>query len=350
MGILLNVENLNVGYDKESGYNEIINNVSIQIRENSRVGIIGESGSGKTQIVHSILGLLNGTPGIKSGHIEFQGKQLLNSNEADEKTWRRHYANHCSKIRGNDISIIFQDARASLIPYQTIEEQIIETWGFLDLKGGKQRAIEKASLTLQILNLNGINRVLKSYPNQLSGGECQRVYIMLALLGDPDLLIADEPTSSLDDANAIKLLDHLNEICISKGISLLLISHEIDDVIRYTDTIYVLYDGHIVEAFDTSHKKSLGQEKYPFHPYTKTLLQLADEKLDYFSIEDPVTSIILDNDDGGILEKEKVGCPYYNQCGLRKSLSKDSQNKCLTKKPTLRRISTKNKAACWYVD
>jgi len=346
--MLLHVENLDVEYEKSAGFKKILDNISLQIGRYSRVGIIGESGSGKTQFVHSILGLLNGSPGVTSGKIVFRGKELLNTDSGDEKTWRESYVQNSTSVRGNDISIIFQDAKASLIPYQTINEQIIETWKFLDLKGGEKEAIEKASTTLRALNLNDIDRVLKSYPDQMSGGECQRVYIMLALLGDPLLLIADEPISSLDDANARTLLNHLNDLCTNRGISLLLISHEIEDIIRFTDYVYVMYNGSIMEAFVISDSDVMVSTSKSNHPYTKTLLKVANGKFGFMQNEQSISSCVEQNKD--TLKNEFKGCPYYYYCGLRKELSGDSQNKCLDEKPALHEVSKNNKVACWHVD
>jgi len=140
----------------------------------------------------------------------------------------------------------------------------------------------------------------------------------------------------------------LNELCIKKEISLLLISHELKDVIRYTDDIYVLYKGNIMEVTNTSHAAISAKTSGSIHPYTKNLLQVADGNFGFMQIQESFSSHLDRTDD--TLKNESKGCPYYNYCGLRKSLSEASQNKCLNEKPALRKISKNNKIACWHVD
>jgi len=341
MSTKIEIKDLNVGFHSDGQTKQVLHQVSLIVPENKKIGIIGESGSGKTQTVLSILGLISGEPGVISGKIKYRDNFILDTSANSKKQWKRIYGEKTQLLRGHEISIIFQDAKASLIPYRTIEEQAIETWK--DLNGNQSRLeiIENARSLLEEMNLSDPERVLRSYPNQLSGGESQRAYIMLALLGSPSLLIADEPTSSLDRENADNLLNIIKKLCSDKKISLLLISHDLRDVIEHTDQIYVLFDGHVLEQFSPKNRT-------PTHPYTKFLMSMVDGELIKELKADPdsdnsVTNLVQNGN-----MNEKYACPYYKFCSLSRTLSTKEQQKCKNEKPSLEMFSDNNKSACWH--
>lgn len=344
----LEIKDLNVEFNSLGETKQVLHDISIRVCRNRKIGIIGESGSGKTQTVLSILGLIEGKPGVVSGNIQFKNRSILNSNELNCKDWKEFYENRTQQIRGHEASIIFQDAKASLIPYQTIEEQAIETWKALNGNDAVSTIVEKAALLLKEMKLSDTERVLKSYPNQLSGGECQRAYIMLALLGSPSLLIADEPTSSLDRKNADILLKMINNLCDLKDISLILISHDLRDVIENTDYVYVFFNGNVIEEFSIESYSSDNGSTTPSHPYSKFLLSMADGRLIKQLKNDPKSVPLFENGAKNNFEDKSTGCPYYNYCELRKSQSEEKQRKCMIEKPRLRTYLNENKSACWY--
>ena len=246
-----------------------------------------------------------------------------------------------AEVRGREISIIYQDAKASLIPYMTIEDHAIETWKKLNRETPYNR--DKIETLLEELHFDDPLRVLKSYPNQLSGGECQRAYIMLALLGSPELIIADEPTSSLDPYTASKFTDLLIEISGKFNVSLILISHSLAEVMKVTEHIYVMYKGFVIEELEVS---ALRNGEPPKHPYAKYLFSMATgdafEKLrdgDNDIVGKPAKSR------SGLKNTEHKGCIYWKGCALKNQLNGELQTKCNTVNPEIGSI--KSKVACW---
>lgn len=253
---LLQVRDLSVAFDTEAGESRVVRNVSFDIAKGETVALVGESGSGKSVTALSILQLLP-YPLARhpSGSILFRGEELLG---APEPVLRR--------VRGDRISMIFQEPMTSLNPLHTIEKQINET---LFVHKGMSRAAARAR-TLELLNLVGLpdaaNR-LDAYPHQLSGGQRQRVMIAMALANEPDLLIADEPTTALDVTIQAQILKLLKDLQQRFGMALLLITHDLGIVRRVADRVCVMNAGEIVEQGRT---EEVFQR--PQHAYTKRLL------------------------------------------------------------------------------
>src|SRR5471030_2408362 len=221
---LLDVRDLSVAFHQPSGTSIAVDHVSFAIRRGECVALVGESGSGKSVSALSVLKLLPyPTASHPSGSIRFQGRELLTLPEREIR-----------KIRGNDISIIFQEPMTSLNPLHTIESQISE---ILQLHSGIRGAMARAR-TLELLTQVGIPEPetrLKSYPHQLSGGQRQRVMIAMALANEPDLLIADEPTTALDVTVQAQILKLLKSLQQRFGIALLLITHDLGVVRKMAD-------------------------------------------------------------------------------------------------------------------
>lgn len=334
---LLAVENLHISYNGSEAPVEVLHGIQLNIMAGSSVGIVGESGSGKSQTALSIVRLIEGKPGITEGEIRFKERALT---ELTEK--------QLNQVRGHEIAIIFQDAKASLIPYMTIHEQVLDTHKSLSEGRGTGEMIRFARELLKKMNFQDPGRVLNSYPNQLSGGECQRAYVMLTLLGKPSLLIADEPSSSLDPVTSSQMLDLIQSLCKDLNITLILISHDLSEIARVTDYIYVMYDGHIVEEFPTSWLHDENHE--PVHPYSRFLFSMF--KGEAFAslrgqtsgenVKPVAEESVSENPGSG-------GCVYSSRCRLKTKLPSDLQKICRAEHPELMPTKEPAKAACWGI-
>jgi microcin C transport system ATP-binding protein len=276
---LLAVRDLSVAFHQQSGTSVAVNRISFEIKSGECVALVGESGSGKSVSALSILKLLPyPAASHPSGSIRFKGREILPLSE-----------NEIREIRGNDISIIFQEPMTSLNPLHTIEAQIGE---ILKLHGNVSTSAARAR-TLELLRQVGIPEPetrLGSYPHQLSGGQRQRVMIAMALANEPDLLIADEPTTALDVTVQAQILALLADIRARLGMSLLFITHDLGIVRRIADTVCVMNGGKIVEQ--GSVEKVFNA---PQHPYTKALLA-AEPKPDPAPPQ-PNAPIVMSTDD-----------------------------------------------------
>src|SRR3954464_4000743 len=259
----LDVRDLSVAFHQPSGSSIAVDRISFEIKRGECVALVGESGSGKSVSALSILKLLPyPTASHPTGAIRFKGRELLSLREHEIRD-----------IRGNDISIIFQEPMTSLNPLHTIEAQIGE---ILQLHSGIRGAAARAR-TLELLTQVGIPEPqtrLGSYPHQLSGGQRQRVMIAMALANEPDLLIADEPTTALDVTVQAQILALLADIRARLGMSLLFITHDLGIVRRIADVVCVMKSGEIVEQGPVEQVFTA-----PHHPYTKALLA-AEPKVD----------------------------------------------------------------------
>src|ERR1700756_5625686 len=253
---LLAVRDLSVAFHQQSGSTLAVDRVSFEIKRGECVALVGESGSGKSVSALSILRLLPyPTASHPSGSIHFRGRELLELSEREIRG-----------IRGNDISIIFQEPMTSLNPLHTIESQIGE---ILQLHSGISGQMARAR-TLELLTQVGIPEPetrLASYPHQLSGGQRQRVMIAMALANEPDLLIADEPTTALDVTVQAQILKLLKDLQKRLNMSLLFITHDLGIVRKIAQRVCVMKDGKIVERGDVERVFNK-----PQHPYTKALL------------------------------------------------------------------------------
>src|SRR3979411_2204912 len=253
---LLDVRDLSVAFHQPSGTSVAVHHISFEIKRGECVALRGESGSGKSVSALSILKLLPyPTASHPSGSIRFKGRVLLDLPEREMRG-----------IRGNDISIIFQEPMTSLNPLHTIESQIGE---ILSLHSGISGPMARAR-TLELLTQVGIPEPetrLKSYPHQLSGGQRQRVMIAMALANEPDLLIADEPTTALGVSVQAQILSLLKELQRRLGMAMLFITHDLGIVRKLADTVCVMKEGKIVEQGPVERVYNT-----PEHPYTRALL------------------------------------------------------------------------------
>ncbi len=254
MSRLLDVENLAVTFRQDGNETHAVRGVSFHVEKGETVAIVGESGSGKSVSALSTVQLLPDSATV-TGRIEYDGADMINASEAELR-----------RVRGNDISFIFQEPMTSLNPLHTLEKQIVES---LQLHQGLtgQAARDRVVELLEKVGIHDPRSRLASYPHQLSGGQRQRVMIAMALANGPELLIADEPTTALDVTIQAQILDLLAELKETENMGLLFITHDLGVVRKIADRVYVMQQGEIVEEGPTAQIFDT-----PAHPYTKMLL------------------------------------------------------------------------------
>ncbi|CAH0524316.1 dipeptide ABC transporter ATP-binding protein [Vibrio hippocampi] len=267
---LLEVKNLRIEYPSRHGVHAAVKSLSFSIERGEIVGVVGESGAGKSTVGNGVSDLLSPPGTIAAGEVFLDGEKISGlSPEA------------MRKVRGSKIGFIFQDPMTSLNPLFTVEQQLKETI-HANMKVSDEQAYERA---LHLMNQVGIpqpeNR-LKQYPHQFSGGMRQRVVIAIALAGEPDLIIADEPTTALDVSIQDQILGLIRELCVKNNVGCMLVTHDMGVVSNVTDRVAVMYRGDLVEFGPTA--KVLGE---PDHPYTRSLISAvprSDMKLDRFPL------------------------------------------------------------------
>ncbi len=313
MAPLLEVKNLFIKFPLSDRVVNAVRGVSFTIEEGQTLGLVGESGCGKSVTAFSILNLLSSPGIISSGEIIYKGKNLVN---LDEKEMR--------KIRGSEIAMIFQEPSSSLNPVYTVGSQITESLihtGNYNKKAAKEYANE-------LLNKVGISQnKFNSYPHELSGGMKQRVMIAIALSLSPSLLIADEPTTALDVTIQAQILDLLIKLQDKNGLSLLFITHDLGVVSNMADDIAIMYAGEIVE-----NGNSREVFNSPKHPYTKGLF----DAIPKFGSGDRLKPI---PGNVPVITGTPEGCVFYDRCSF-------SDESCLRGKIKLREYNSKHLVRC----
>jgi peptide/nickel transport system ATP-binding protein/oligopeptide transport system ATP-binding protein len=316
---LLEVKNLTIRFHLHRGVLNAVQNVSFSLRAGETLGIVGETGCGKTVTSLSILRLIPSPPGqIAGGEILFHGEDLLKKNQRE-----------IERIRGSKISMIFQEPMTSLNPSLTVGEQISECYR-VHMGHSAKVAREFTEHTLHLVQLPSPKTLARRYPHELSGGMRQRVMIAMALACQPELLIADEPTTALDVTIQAQILELLKELQTKMKMALIFISHNLGVVARLCDRIAVMYAGSLVELSD---KKSLFTS--PLHPYTQALLD-AIPRPDLR--EQPLKAI-----PGSVcnLLDPPPGCKFHPRCPK-------AQEICASETPLLESKSGGNLAACYF--
>jgi oligopeptide/dipeptide ABC transporter ATP-binding protein len=316
---LLKIEDLHTQFFTEEGVVNAVNGVNYEIMPGEILGLVGESGCGKTVSALSILRLIPNPPGkITSGKILFDGEDILKMNEEEI----RH-------IRGNKIGMIFQEPMTSLNPVLTIGRQLTETLE-LHLKMNKQAATQRAIELLEMVGIPDAKLRIKDYPHQFSGGMRQRVMIAMALSCNPKLLLADEPTTALDVTIQAQILELLTRLTRELGTSVIIITHNLGVVARYADRVNVMYAGRIIESASAA-------ELYPNprHPYTLGLLRSVP-RLDQAQKArlDPIEGMPPD------LINLGAGCSFRPRCRF-------AVERCAEEVPPLTDVGPEHVAACW---
>lgn len=316
---LLKMENFKVMFDTDRGHVTAVNGINLEISQGEIIGIVGESGCGKSVMSQSILRLLEHTdPVFYDGKIIFNDKDILNLSFSELRN-----------IRGNDISVIFQDPLTSLNPVYTIGNQLEEIL-ILHKKMSKKEAKLKAIDLLTLTGINDAKQRIKQYPHELSGGMQQRVMIAMSLATEPKLLIADEPTTALDVTIQAQILDLIVELNKRIGTAILFITHDLGVVSEICHGVKVMYLGEIVEETKTNLLFNS-----PLHPYTQGLIKsipkLYDEK------EEVLTTI-----DGVVPSLHNIpsGCGFSTRCQY-------SNKKCMEEAPPMLEENENHKVKCW---
>jgi peptide/nickel transport system ATP-binding protein len=320
--VLLNIKDLHVSYRVYGGYLKVLNGVYLMVREGERVGLVGEAGCGKTTMMKSILQILPPKDSlIPQGEIYYKGKDILKMS-----------FNELQKLRSREISMIFQDPTAALNPVFTIGTQIGDVIKYSvaleEKKAHKEKIKALSAQALKEAYLPDPERMLANYPLQLSGGMRQRVCIALAISCQRNLIIADEPGTSLDVTIQDQILRLLNGIVEKKGTSIILITHSLGVAREMTDRIYVMYAGTIVE---TAPAKALF--KTPVHPYTKGLLASVP-KISGGGIASGIPGRIPD------YLNPPQGCRFHPRC-------EHATSSCAEKPPQLFEIEKDHSVACY---
>lgn len=316
MSTLLQVQNLNVEFPTRHGVLRALNDVSFHINSGEVLGVVGESGAGKSLTGSAIIGLLEPPGRIASGEIIFNGKRIDNLSEDQMR-----------RVRGKEIGAIFQDPLTSLNPLYTVGQQLIETIKtHLDLsqKQARERAIE----LLEETGIPAARERIDHYPHHFSGGMRQRVVIALALAAQPRLIVADEPTTALDVSIQAQIIDLLKKLCKEQGTSVMLITHDMGVIAETADRVAVMYAGRIVEVGPV--QKVIQQ---PSHPYTAGLMR---------SIPDIKNSLDqLEQIPGSMprLNNIPTGCAFNPRC-------KFVMDKCKIERPPLISLQDQQ-SACW---
>ena len=314
---MLEVKDLYTSFYTDAGEVKAVNGVSFNLDEGKVLGIVGESGSGKSVTAFSILQILAGSGRIVSGSIKFRDTELVNSGEKVMKI-----------IRGNKISIIFQDPMTSLNPTYTIGHQLMEAI-MLHTDRDREQARERALEMLKLVNVNEPEKRLKQYPHEFSGGMRQRVMIAMALACEPDILIADEPTTALDVTIQAQILELMKSLQKELGMAIIMITHDLGVVAQMCDEVIVMYAGSICE-------QGTADEIFynPAHEYTKGLLRSIPNQVDDGSRLKPITGTPID-----LLNMPK-GCPFAPRCDAAMKI-------CLRRRCPRIEINDQHAASCW---
>lgn len=314
---LLEVKDLRTSFFTDSGEVKAVNGVSFSLEKEKTLGIVGESGSGKSVTAYSIMQILSSTGKIVGGSIKFNGQELV---EADEKIIK--------DIRGNKISIIFQDPMTSLNPTFTIGNQLIEAIT-LHTNRDKTKAYERAVEMLKLVNVNDPEKRMKQYPFELSGGMRQRVMIAMALACEPDILIADEPTTALDVTIQAQILDLMKKLQKELGMAIIMITHDLGVVAQMCDEVIVMYAGSVCE------QGTVDEIFYnPKHEYTKGLLRSIPSSTSADSKLRPISGTPID------LFNMPKGCPFAPRCD-------NAMKICITEKADEIIINENHSVSCW---
>ena len=315
---LLEVRNLRTTFFTDAGEVKAVNGISFNLDAGKVLGIVGESGSGKSVTAYSIMQILAPTAKIHpESSIKLNGQELVGAGEKVMKT-----------VRGNKVSIIFQDPMTSLNPTYTIGHQLMEAI-MLHTPRNRAQAKERAIEMLKLVNINEPEKRMKQYPFEFSGGMRQRIVIAMALACEPDILIADEPTTALDVTIQAQILELMNSLQKELGMAIIMITHDLGVVAQMCDEVIVMYAGSICE-------QGTADEIFynPSHEYTKGLLRsIPTTSSDKEKLE-PIAGSPID------LLNMPAGCPFAPRCDAAMKV-------CINHRAESKVINENHYAACW---
>ncbi|MFB4213023.1 ABC transporter ATP-binding protein [Shouchella sp. JSM 1781072] len=318
---LLEINDLHINFKTYGGEVQAVRGVNLKLEKGETLAIVGESGCGKSVTAQSIMRLLpKGISKVKQGEVWFNGTNLLT---LSDKKMR--------KIQGNDISMIFQDPMTSLNPTLSIGTQLTEgirKHTSISASAAKAKALEM----LTIVGISNGEDRLKQYPHEFSGGMRQRLMIAMALICEPDILIADEPTTALDVTIQAQILSLFKEIQRKTGVAIILITHDLGVVAQLADRVHVMYAGKVIELSD---RRGLFYQSA--HPYTKGLLRSIPRLDDAKEELVPISGTPPD------LFSPPTGCPFAARCHY-------AMDVCRHHMPEMTKVSETHQAACWLLD
>ena len=314
---LLEVKDLRTSFFTDAGEVKAVNGISFNLERGKVLGIVGESGSGKSVTAYSIMQILASTGKIVGGSIKLDGQELVGAGEKVMRT-----------VRGNKVSIIFQDPMTSLNPTHTIGHQIMEAI-LLHTGRTKAQARERAVEMLRLVNINEPEKRMKQYPHEFSGGMRQRVVIAMALACEPDILIADEPTTALDVTIQAQILELMTSLQKELGMAIIMITHDLGVVAQMCDEVIVMYAGSICE-------QGTADEIFynPSHEYTKGLMRSIPTANTFGQKLQPITGTPID------LLNMPEGCPFAPRCDAAMKV-------CIKHHAERMGINCDHAAACW---
>jgi peptide/nickel transport system ATP-binding protein len=318
--LLLEIKNLHVGYRTYRGTSKVLNDVSLAVNAREKIGIIGESGCGKTTTMKTVLAVLPSNAVIEKGEILFRGKDILRMNKSE-----------LTEVRRKHIAMIFQDPTAALNPVFKVGTQLVDVMKYSGTHGSRMEAKEFKARSIQLFKevaLSDPDRVFDSYPFQLSGGMRQRICIAMSLATPTDLLIADEPTTNLDVTIQDQVLRLIKDIAEKRDLSTILISHALGAVKDFVDRVYVMYAGNIVETAEAAELFS-----NPLHPYTQGLLS-STPKLTGGGFSEGIRGRVPD------YISPPRGCRFHPRCNY-------SLDMCRKEKPPFIDVEGNHSVACW---
>lgn len=317
---IIEVKQLRTSFQTDDGSIPVVNSIDFHVSPGEVLGVVGESGCGKSVTSLSIMGLVDARTGKVEGEILFKGDNLA---DASEKKMR--------KIRGNEIAMIFQEPMTSLNPVFTIGQQLTESLR-VHRKWGKKQAAVRAVEMLKLVGLGRAEELLKQYPHQLSGGMRQRVMIAMAMICEPELLIADEPTTALDVTIQAQILELMKDLNKKTDTAILMITHDLGVVAEMCQRVIVMYAGRIVEEGDV---RSVFQN--PLHPYTVGLIQsIPDMRVK----KDRLYSIPGNVPKPG---SQNIGCQFAPRCA-------HAMSRCISETPALTNHENGQKVRCWLYE
>ncbi len=314
---LLEVKNLHTSFFTDSGEVHAVNGISFSLEKGKVLGIVGESGSGKSVTAYSILQILTEPGRITDGEVLFHGEDIRKYSKAQMRAFR-----------GAKISIIFQDPMTSLNPVYTIGNQLCEAIR-LHSDRSRQEVRDRAVEMLRLVGVNEPEKRVKQYPHELSGGMRQRVMIAMALACEPDVLIADEPTTALDVTIQAQILELMQELQEKLGMAIIMITHDLGVIAEMCDEIIVMYAGRVCERGTSD-----AIFYHPCHEYTKGLLRSIPKITKDHAKLVPIAGSPVD------LLNMPAGCAFASRC-------QKAMKVCLTQQPEELRINDEQIAACW---
>ena len=320
MDNLLEIKNLCVEFKNGSGGIKVISDLNLSVGKNETLGIVGESGSGKSVTSLSIMRLHNPKSTMVKGEIDLDGTDLLSLSEKEMQ-----------QVRGNKIAMIFQEPMTSLNPIHTCGKQIMEPI-LLHTKATKKEAKEKALKLLELCGIPDPQHRFNEYPHQLSGGMRQRIMIAIALACNPELLIADEPTTALDVTIQAQILQLMKDIKSKTNMSIIMITHDLGIVSDFCDRVAIMYTGEIVESAPV---RTLFAD--PLHPYTKGLINALPRLSTSVKRLEAIEGMVPD------AEKMLKGCHFNDRC-------KFATERCKKEHPDLRTLEDGRCVRCFLFD